>query len=491
MKSVIIKITLISLLISGLSTARIARADAPPLSRASQSTNRAAKTSRRFDFPDQMYRSTAVTALEQSAGVPTCGRFADFEKALPLSPSAVSDDAARDALEWLRGQQQDNGSFLGSLGTYVTTNQAIWTLAIAGTEQYPWTQTAIQDALAYLEPQVVTQTDELVWETSGTAHMLMAIALAGEDPTDFGGVDLKARLTREYYDSATGIYGLEGKPLDQCWSMLAISALGQPIPDAAVQKLKEYQTAEGGWPWSITAPPDVDVTTIAIEALVAAGEPATSTAFISATNFLKSYQHDNGGFASSDLLSQPNSNSTAWVIQAIYALGQSPTSAAWTKNGNNPIDYLLSLQDDAGYFEYNVEAGAGNADTMLTTIQAIPALLGKPLPPINKLAIGDVAASFDAPNSTLSVTARYAHDVDADARAEITYRVADEQHEWAPAERMTRTHNAFVWSKSGLSLGAYEVQVSYEDADGTLLNSAQQTRTYSFSAVYLPALLKF
>ncbi len=53
-------------------------------SRLSQSTNRAAKTSRRFDFPGQIYGSTNVAALAQGSGVPTCGRFDDFEKTLDV-----------------------------------------------------------------------------------------------------------------------------------------------------------------------------------------------------------------------------------------------------------------------------------------------------------------------------------------------------------------------------------------------------------------------
>ncbi len=48
----------------------------------SQIINRAAKTSRRFEFPDKIYCSTDVTALEHRLFAQTCGRFGDHEKVL-------------------------------------------------------------------------------------------------------------------------------------------------------------------------------------------------------------------------------------------------------------------------------------------------------------------------------------------------------------------------------------------------------------------------
>ncbi len=399
------------------------------------------------------------------------------------------DNPVSRALAWLRTQQQTDGSFRGALGPYVTTNEAMWALLFAGEDPRTWISATNQSPLDYLMTEVPTQTDELMWETSNTAQTLMTVVLAGEDPTNFGGVNLVKLLTQDYYDATTGTYGVEGKTLDQCWAMLAVAAVGKNVPAAAIQRLKEQQNDNGGWAWSISAPPGSDTTALAIEALIAAGEPLTSTVLQEATAFMASYQADSGGFASDELLSIPNANATSWVVQAIYALGQTPTASQWTKDGNNPHDFLVSLQNDAGYIEYS-ETPSGQ-DVVLTTIQTIPALLGKPFPFTEKLLISDIAANFNIDSSTLSVIAHYAHDTDDDSRAEISYRaLASGESGWSNAEPMTKTEAAFIWSKSGLSLDAYEVNISYEDYDGTLLNDAVQTRVIMPYSVYLPVVLK-
>ncbi len=75
-------------------------------------------------------------------------------------------------------------------------------------------------------------------------------------------------------------------------------------------------------------------------------------------------QDSNGGFGG-------NSNSSAQVLMAITANKKDPTSEEFTKNGNNVIDYILSLQNEDGSFNWQCD-NAGSI--MLSTEQIIYAL---------------------------------------------------------------------------------------------------------------------
>ncbi len=70
---------------------------------------------------------------------------------------------------------------------------------------------------------------------------------------------------------------------------------------------------------------------------------------------MKSSQNDDGGFPydpDSPWGTDSDANSSAYAVQAIYALGQDP-AAAWTINTTNPISYLLGLQLVDGSIEFH------------------------------------------------------------------------------------------------------------------------------------------
>jgi hypothetical protein len=95
--------------------------------------------------------------------------------------------------------------------------------------------------------------------------------------------------------------------------------------------------------------------------------------------YLRAAQNDDGGFTyapDSSFGTDSDSNSSAYAIQAILAVGQDPQSDAWSKGGINAIDYLLGIQLPDGSLEWQPGIGAN----FLATSQAIPALLGKSFP---------------------------------------------------------------------------------------------------------------
>jgi hypothetical protein len=74
-------------------------------------------------------------------------------------------------------------------------------------------------------------------------------------------------------------------------------------------------------------------------------------------------------------------NSTSYVMQALMALGLSPTSATFTVQGANPVSNLLSFQLGSGpssgaFFFPPAPAPA----SLLATYQAVPPLMGLALP---------------------------------------------------------------------------------------------------------------
>src|SRR5205823_6603406 len=136
----------------------------------------------------------------------------------------------------------------------------------------------------------------------------------------------------DYYNSDTGVYG-EGAG-HQAWSILGTVALAQSVPANAVTYLKGLQQGNGGFEWEPGWGTDTNSTALAIQALLAAGEANNSTAVVNAVAYLATAQNNDGGFNYDPAaVSHPSDgNSTSWVVQALVAAGQDPTSGTWTKD---------------------------------------------------------------------------------------------------------------------------------------------------------------
>ncbi len=123
---------------------------------------------------------------------------------------------------------------------------------------------------------------------------------------------------------------------------------------------------------------DTNTTSLAIQALLSVGLNNTDPSIQYALNYFHAAQNSDGGFPFSltDPSSSSDADSTAYVLQALYALGEDPLSDAWKKNGVSPLDFLISLQLDDGSYEWQ----SGFGSNLLATQQAIPALLGRAMP---------------------------------------------------------------------------------------------------------------
>jgi hypothetical protein len=117
---------------------------------------------------------------------------------------------------------------------------------------------------------------------------------------------------------------------------------------------------------------------LALQALVAAGTSVTNSVVISAQAYLQSATAPEGGFGYDPNASWGNvadSNSTAYVLQALAALGVDAPEGA--------IDFLLEMQGEDGALSWQVGQPAPNLGA---TQQAISALLGQPYP-IRRVAL--------------------------------------------------------------------------------------------------------
>jgi hypothetical protein len=104
-----------------------------------------------------------------------------------------------------------------------------------------------------------------------------------------------------------------------------------------------------------------------IFAVLPASAWATPTSH--ALDYLHAKQVKTGGFG---VGTSADAQMTPWVVMAIAAAGESPQSARWTRDGNNPLHYLQSidLQSAAGSASTQVNVPAFYAKVILAYVAA-------------------------------------------------------------------------------------------------------------------------
>jgi prenyltransferase beta subunit len=300
-------------------------------------------------------------------------------------PYINSEQEVSQALEWLRSQQQTNGS----IGGFGTSSWAVMAIVASGEDPHGWSNggDSIIDYLKKNKDSLSSSTDY--------SRFILSMVAAGEDPRNVNGTDLVANLESFYNGTQFGDPSLLN---DDFWAVMALTSAGIDKNDEKIQNatvfIKSNQNEEDhGWSWGVGADSDIDDTAAAIMALISADESQSSTHITNGLEYMKSKQISNGGF---DHGWGNSAESDSWAIQAIVAVGQDPTSANWTKEGKNPIDDLLSFQNQDGSFnDYNP------APNSQATSYAIPALLGKPYPIFMETSTSQVYLRIEDQNSTI------------------------------------------------------------------------------------------
>ncbi len=212
---------------------------------------------------------------------------------------------------------------------------------------------------------------------------ILALSAVGKDPKTFPDTDLVAALKTFH---TGGQIGSASTLNDDIFGILALVAAGEPVNDPVVTDAKNFilvnQNANGGWSFAVGGDSDTNMTAVAIMALLSSGVPKTDSHIVNAVNYLKSAQNEDGGFPYDPVSpwgTDSDASSDAWVISAVNNLGEDPDGASWSKNGNSPVDHLLSLQAPGGYFEYQEGTGE-DSFSPVTTSYAVIALTGKYYP---------------------------------------------------------------------------------------------------------------
>jgi hypothetical protein len=318
-------------------------------------------------------------------------------------PQVASTVAAAD---WLAGQFTPSGYIPTSPGSGVadlsTTANAVLALASAGVD------TAVATSgLNELAANVDSYVNDEGSDGAGQLSLLILDAHAlGADPESFGGSDLVTRLlaTQQTSGADAGLFGAQDPSFDGAFRQgLSLSALaaagvtGTAQVTSAESWLDTQQCPDGGWTSYITADnpcdgdpanfagPDTNSTSQAIQGLSAQGA-LTATSARKALLFIHTAQDSDGGWGfepnAADSPGFTDPDSTALVIQAVVALGKSPSGAALEQGGSNPVSALLSFQlgsgsgSGAGAFFF---PGSSDPNT-LATYQALPALAGVTFP---------------------------------------------------------------------------------------------------------------
>jgi hypothetical protein len=282
-------------------------------------------------------------------------------------PDSRTDSNVALALDWLRSQQQADGS----IGSFAISSWAVMAIASSQGDPGNW-RNGGSSVVQYLRDNV-----GLLSSCSDYSRFTLSMVAARIDPENItvGGVNIVTKV-ESFYDGTQ--FGDAGLTSDDYWAVMALISAGvyasNPKIQSALSFTKANQNAtDHGWSWGVGQASDVDSTAAAIMALVSAGEPTSSTYVTSGLSYVKARQTDTGGFDSWGYGTSAETDS--WAIQAIVAAGQDPTSGSWTQNGKTPIDDLLTFQDSGGGF--NDYTGSPSA---WTTSYAIPALLGRPYP---------------------------------------------------------------------------------------------------------------
>jgi Squalene-hopene cyclase C-terminal domain len=274
--------------------------------------------------------------------------------------------AALHALDWLRPLQSATNGGYGSDGG------AVEMLLAAGANGYRAADWRLQSGAPSLAGYLVSRAAPYSAQGAAQAGKL-AVGMVATGAC-------WPRMTTPpggYYDAASGAYATGAGP--QAWAMLGAAALGENVPPKAMQYLEGLAQPDGGWEWGPGWGTDTNTAALALQALLATGEPPASAPVAQGLAYLKAAQNADGGFpyAPGSLAgAASDANSTAYVVQALRSAGEDPAGPDWNKGQADPIRFLLSLQRPNGAFEWQKGTGA----SPLATQQALVALLGRSFP---------------------------------------------------------------------------------------------------------------
>jgi len=314
------------------------------------------------------------------------------------APTLLQSAAAQASAQWL-ARQLTPGGWVPNASDQPSPSFTVNTvLALAAARVDP---AGVHAALAYLATDVDGYVTQNGADGPGQlALLILAAEAGGADPTDFGGTDLVARLLAT--EQPSGLFGTETQVANYAAGNyeqgLALQALGVAGVRggsrlaAAVHYLVDQQCADGGWSFTAQATdtcvvsatdftgPDTNSTAQAVQGLAAQGAVTPAVAS-GALGFYAAGQDADGGWSyypsSAGAPQSTDPDSTAFVIQALVALGRSPSGPDFVHGSADPVSALLAFQltsgPGAGAFESSYAPGSPD---VTASFQATAAVAG-------------------------------------------------------------------------------------------------------------------
>jgi energy-coupling factor transport system substrate-specific component len=256
-----------------------------------------------------------------------------------LIPSPARADAAR-AAGWLESVQNADGGFGASPGKASSSSITGWVmLGLEAADRNP-----LDVARQGSTPVDFLRSNLSEVSSSGDlARTIVALQGAGIDPRSFGGRNLiEALLKRRAADGS-----FEGWPGTTAYSAIALRGAGAGGIDKTLSWLGGAQNEDGGWGDVPGQPSNADVTAAVMQAI------PESKAADRGLSYLRKHQRSDGGFGLG-ATGGVNSQSTAWAIQGMIAVGADPASI--TAGGSSAFDYLTARQSPDGSYAYSASS---------------------------------------------------------------------------------------------------------------------------------------
>jgi Prenyltransferase and squalene oxidase repeat len=275
-----------------------------------------------------------------------------------LPGRALADPGA--AASWLAAAENSDGGWGSSPGSGSSPTMTAWAmLGLEAAGRNPLdVSSGGRTGVDYLRAKVGS-----LHSAGDFARTTLALEGAGVNPRDFGGRDLVSTLAKR----RGGNGSFEDQPPVTAFAILALRAAGGGV-DSSVSWLIGQQNGDGGWGDEPGLPSTADDTGAAMQAI-----PGTDAARHGLA-YLKNAQRPNGGFALGGS-GAANSQSTAWAVQGMIAVGTGP--AAVKTGGQSPLDYLASLQQSDGHYRYS---SASDQTPVWVTAEVLPAVAGDAFP---------------------------------------------------------------------------------------------------------------
>ena len=252
---------------------------------------------------------------------------------------APSKSTAATATGWLVDQQQPDGGFELAGFAGFETSDAILAIAENAQQQVDWNTTQARsavravktnhhDALHYIDDFVDSTTARINAGSAAKVIVLVAkplgLAVTNFNPDGDTGKNLVGVLNGGAQPN--GSYGTFNAT---AYAAIAKKLVDGSVPANTVAFIRAGQEASGGWDFNgepTGDEADVDSTSIAIQALAAAGVPGTDADLRAGLAYLADHQRADGAWES---FAQPDPNSTSTAIFAITAAGFDPASPCW------------------------------------------------------------------------------------------------------------------------------------------------------------------